>query len=501
MTLPTPDEDDFTMFLTPVTPRLLRWPSLACSTALALTLGGCAVGPDFKQPAAPTVSSYTAEKVETTASLDGQHFVAGQDVPAQWWKVFGSPALDALVDQALAHNADLEAAQAALRAARESAAAQGGGLWPSVDLHFMPTRQKVADTLASPLADNSYIYNLHTAQLNIAYAPDIFGGTRRQIEAGRAQAEVQRFQRNATYLTLVSNVVLAVVNEAALREQLQAAEQAAALAARQLDLVRQQRALGALGLADVAAQESLLAQAQAALPALRKQLAQQRDQIAVLAGRFPGEGGSPQLPLSALTLPAELPLSLPSTLVQQRPDVRAAQAQLQAASAQVGVAIANRLPSFNITGTIGSSAQEFSKLFTSGPGFWTLGLDLATPLFHGGSLQHQQRAAEAGLDQAGAQYRSVVLGAFQNVADTLHAIAADADGLAAATRAESAAQRSFDAAQAQWKAGIAGYPQVLLAQQNLLTASQSRLQAQAARLADTVALFQALGGGWWHQDL
>lgn len=479
----------------------LRWSGLAGCAALGLALGGCAVGPDFKEPEAPKVSAYTAEKVEAAKNIDGQRFVAGQDVPGQWWKAFGSPALDALVEDALTHNADLQAAQAALRSARETAAAQGGALFPSVDLHFMPTRQKVADTLASPLADNSYIYNLHTAQLNIAYAPDIFGGTRRQIEAGRAQAEVQRFQRNATYLTLVSNVVLAVVNEASLREQLQAAEKAEALAAQQLELVRQQRALGALGLADVAAQESLLAQAQAVLPGLRKQLAQQRDQIAVLAGRFPGQGGTPQVQLSALTLPAELPLSLPSTLVQQRPDVRAAQAQLQAASAQVGVAIANRLPSFTITGAIGSSAQEFSKLFTSGPGFWTLGLDLATPIFHGGSLQHQQRAAEAGLDQAGAQYRSVVLGAFQNVADTLHAIAADADALNAATRAEGAAQRSFDAAQAQWKAGIAGYPQVLLAQQNLLSASQSRVQAQAVRLSDTVALFQALGGGWWHQDL
>ncbi|MCP1572404.1 NodT family efflux transporter outer membrane factor (OMF) lipoprotein [Herbaspirillum rubrisubalbicans] len=483
----------------------LRWRGLAGATALGLSfglpLGGCAVGPDFKQPAAPQVSAYTAEHIEASQAIDGQRFVAGQDVAGQWWKAFGSPVLDSLVDDALAHNADLQAAQAALRAARETAAAQSGSLLPSVDLHFMPTRQKVADTLASPLADNSYIYNLHTAQLNIAYSPDIFGGTRRQIEAGQAQAEVQRFQRNATYLTLVSNVVLAVVNEAALREQLQAAEKAEALATQQLELVRQQRALGALGLADVAAQESLLAQAQAVLPGLRKQLAQQRDQIAVLVGRFPGQGGTPTLALSALKLPSELPLSLPSTLVQQRPDVRAAQAQWQAASAQVGVAIANRLPAFNITGTIGSSAQDISKLFTSGPGFWTLGLDLATPIFHGGSLQHQQRAAEAGLEQASAQYRSVVLGAFQNVADTLHAMAADADALKAAARAEDAAQRSFDAAQAQWKAGLAGYPQVLLAQQNLLTASQSRVQAQAGRLADTVALFQALGGGWWHQDL
>ncbi|BEV15795.1 efflux transporter outer membrane subunit [Herbaspirillum sp. DW155] len=486
------------MFLTFISPR---WPGLACATALGLVLAGCAVGPDFKTPDAPKVSAYTADKVETATPPDGQHFVAGQDVPGQWWKAFGSPALDALVEDALAHNADLEAAQAALHMARETAAAQGGSLWPSVDLQFTPTRQKVADTLASPLADNSYIYNLHTAQLNISYAPDIFGGARRQVEASRAQAEVQRFQRNATYLTLVSNVVLAVVNEASLREQLQAAEKAAALAAQQLELVEKQRTLGALGQADVAAQESLLAQAQAVLPGLRKQLAQQRDQIAVLAGRFPEQGGTPQLMLSALTLPSELPLSLPSTLVQQRPDVRAAQAQLQAASAQVGVAVANRLPSFSITGTLGSSAQDISNLFKPGTAFWSLGLNLATPIFHGGALQHQQRAAEAGLDQARAQYRSVVLAAFQNVADTLHAMAADADALKAAARAEGAARRSFDAAQAQWKAGLAGYPQVLLAEQNLLTASQSRVQAQAARLSDTVALFQALGGGWWHQDL
>lgn len=474
---------------------------LASAMACALALGGCAVGPDFQPPVAPQVQAYTAERVETARTIEGQRLVAGQEVAGQWWKAFQSPALDALVEEALAHNADLQAAQAALRAARETAAAQRGGLFPSVDLQYQPTRQKIADTLASPLADNSSIYTLHTAQLNIAYVPDIFGGTRRQIEASQAQAEVQRFQRNATYLTLVANVVLAVINEAALREELQAAEQAAALAAQQLELVRKQRSLGALGLADEAAQESLLTQAQAALPGLRKQLAQQRDQIAVLVGRFPAQEGSPAVALAALQLPTELPLSLPSTLVQQRPDVRAAQAQLQAATAQVGVAIANRLPSFSITGNIGSSAQQFSRLFSSGPGFWTLGLDLTTPLFHGGSLQHQQRAAEAELEQANAQYRSVVLGAFQNVADTLHAIANDADALSTAARAEAAAQRSFAAAQAQWKAGMAGYPQVLAAQQNLLGASQSRVQAHATRLADTVALFQALGGGWWHQDL
>lgn len=482
-----------------------RWSNLIGTAlfgaALGAGLGGCAVGPDFKQPDPPQVKAYTAEGVEASAGVDGQRFVSGQDVSGQWWTAFGSQPLNALVDAALANNPDLQAAQAALRAARETAAAQRGGLFPSVDAHFIPTRQSVASPLASPLADNSDLYTLHTAQLNISYAPDIFGGVRRQIEAGEAQAEAQRFQRNATYLTLVSNVVLAAFNEASLRDQLHAAEQAAALAARQLELVRKQRALGALGLADVAAQESLLAQAEAVLPALRKQLAQQRDQIAVLAGRFPGDGAMQHIDLSSLSLPAELPVSLPSSLVQQRPDVRAAQAQLQAASAQVGVAIANRLPSFTITGGIGSSAVSFSKLFTSGTGFWSLGLDVAQPIFKGGSLMHQQRAAEAGLEQAGAQYRSVVLGAFQNVADTLHAIAADADALATAMHAESAAQRSFDAAQAQWKAGASGYPLVLLAQQNLLQASQSRVQAQAARLADTVALFQALGGGWWNRDL
>ncbi|MBO9535169.1 efflux transporter outer membrane subunit [Herbaspirillum sp.] len=478
-----------------------RWISLIGTAVFGAALGGCAVGPDFKQPDAPQVKAYTAEGVEASAAVDGQRFVSGQDVSGQWWTAFGSQPLNALVEAALANNADLQAAQAALRAARETAAAQRGGLFPSVDLHYQPSRQSVASPLASPLVDNSYIYTLHTAQLNISYAPDIFGGLRRQIEAGQAQAEAQRFQRNATYLTLVSNVVLAALNEASLRDQLAAAEQAATLAAQQLELVRKQRALGALGLADVAAQESLLAQAEAALPALRKQLAQQRDQVAVLVGRFPGEGGLQRIELSSLSLPAELPLSLPSALVQQRPDVRAAQAQLQAASAQVGVAIANRLPSFTITGGIGSSALDFSKLFTSGTGFWSLGLDIAQPIFKGGSLRHQQRAAEAGLEQAGAQYRSVVLGAFQNVADTLHAIAADADALATAMRAESAARRSFDVAQAQWKAGLSGYPQVLLAQQNLLQTSQSRVQAQAARLADTVALFQALGGGWWNRDL
>lgn len=467
---------------------------------LALTMAGCAVGPDFHKPAVPQVMRYTADPVGADTAAESQRFAAGKDIPGQWWTSFGSPALNELVAAALLANPDLQAAEAALRAARETAAAQQGSLFPSVDVHLNPTRQSIANTLSSPTASGTNIYTLHTAQLNIGYVPDVFGGVRRQIESAAAQAEMQRFQRNAAYLSLTSNLVVAVIQEASLRAQLQATRELTVLAARQLELVSKQRTLGQLGAADVAAQESLLAQVQAGLPPLEKQLAQQRNVIAVLVGRFPSEDLVQRFELSSLTLPQELPLSLPAQLVEQRPDIRASEAQLHAASAQIGVAIANRLPNITLSANLGSSALDFSKLFTSGTGFWGVGADLAQPIFRGGTLMHQQRAAEALYDQAAAQYRSTVLSAFQNVADTLHAIDADGKVLIAAQKSERAAYRSFVIAGKQWEMGAAGSPAVLLAQQNYQQASIGLVQAQANRLTDSVALFQALGGGWWNRD-
>lgn len=469
---------------------------------LTAGLAGCAVGPDFQRPEAPATTRYTAEPMAahtaaaSTADGIAQHFVEGQDLPEQWWKLFGSDALDQLVSAALLANPDVQAAEAALRAAQENAAAARGAYWPSVEAHFTPVRQRNAEPLASPTASGENLYTLHTAQVNVAYAPDVFGSTRRQVEAGAAQTEVAQFQRRAAWLTLTSNVVAAAIQEASLRAQLQATREQIVSATRLLDMVKQQQRTGQLGAADVAAQETALAQLEATLPPLEKQLAQQRNLLAVLAGRLPSEAITQQFDFASLKLPEELPLSLPARLVEQRPDIRAAEAQLHAATAQIGVARAARLPNVALTASLGSVALDTATLFKSGTGFWSIGADLVQPIFRGGSLMHQERAAEAAYDQAAAQYRGTVLTAFQNVADTLHAIDADAKVLRAATTAERAANHSLQIAQRQRELGLIGMPAVLQAEQARQQTVIGLVQARTARYADTVALFQALGGGW-----
>lgn len=477
---------------------------MAVSVLLAAAAGGCAVGPDFHRPAAPAVAGYTPTPPAPTASapVEGgqvQRLVEGQEVAGQWWTMFGSGALNALVEAALKANPDLQSAEAALRVAQENLAAARGSFFPSVDAQMASTRQKTAAVLASPLASGNLLYSLHTAQLTVSYAPDVFGGVRREVEASAAQAEVAAFQREAAYLTLTANVVAAAIQEASLRAQVQATHEAVAVASRLLAAVRKQRQAGQLGAADVAVQESALAQIEATLPPLEKQLALQRDLITVLAGRFPSETIAQTFELESLQLPQALPLSLPSRLVEQRPDIRAAEAQLHAASAHIGVATAARLPSITLSADLGSSALAFSKLFTGGTGFWGLTGGIAQPIFRGGTLLHQQRAAEAAYDQAAAQYRSTVLTAFQNVADTLHAIDADARALQAASHAADAARKSLTIAQRQWTLGLIAYPAVLQAEQAYQQSLVSLAQARAGRLADSVALLQALGGGWWNR--
>lgn len=477
----------------------------AIAALMAITVAGCAVGPDFQRPAAPAVSRYTPQALPQqtasveTGTVEAQHFADGQDIPAQWWTLFHLEPLNELITSALKANADLKAAEAALRGAQENVAVQRGVYFPSISAQLNPTRQSVAGSLASPAASGNNLYSLHTTQLNIAYVPDVFGGNRRQVESLGAQAEAQRFQLEAAYLTLSANIAVAAIQEASLRAQIKATRDIVTAATRQLELMRKQRAAGQIGGADIAAQETALAQAEAALPPLEKQLALQRDLLAVLAGRFPSEDNAQQFELTALALPSELPVSLPARLVEQRPDVRAAEAQLHAAGAQIGVAIANRLPNITLTASAGSAVSEFSHLFRNGTGFWSLGLDLVQPIFQGGTLLHRQRAAEAAYDQAAAQYRSTVLLAFQNVADALHAIQFDANALKAAAAAERAAGKSLAIARRQWALGAVGYLAVLTAEQAYRQSEISLVQVRASRLADTVALFHALGGGWWNK--
>ena len=467
-----------------------------------MLLQGCAVGPDFHKPAPPATASYTLGELAPPDGL--QSFVPGLDIPGEWWILFHNQALDRLIRRALAANPTLTAAQAALRQARETVYAQEGSFFPDISATFEPSRNKTATRSVSPasglgLNGNPY-YGLITAQLAVSYTPDVFGGNRRQVESLVAQAEQQRFQLEATYLTLTSNLVAAAVNEAALRAQIAATRQIIAAETELLTVLRKQYTAGQIAEVDALAQEAALALAQAALPPLQRQLDVQRDAIAVLTGARPDEVVPETFALEDIALPRALPVSIPAVLVTQRPDIRQAEEALHSASALVGVAIANRLPSLTLTASGGSQSNFFNKLFASGNGFWSIAAAVTQPVFDGGTLLHRARAARATLDQAQAQYRSATLNALQNVADSLHALQADAATLAAAQRAERAAAASLRIIRLQVQLGQAAYLGILSAQQAALQARLTAVQATAGRLTDTAALFQALGGGWWHRQ-
>jgi NodT family efflux transporter outer membrane factor (OMF) lipoprotein len=469
-----------------------------------LALSACAVGPDFQPPPAPPVSGYTPEaQPASTASTDiaggaVQKFDLGRDIPAEWWTVFHSRELNALIAEALQTNPSLQAAQAALWQAKENLYAQAGKLLPSVDANSSATRQQFSPAEFGGSGPPS-IFNLYQATVNVSYAPDVFGGTRRQIEATGALADYQRFQLEASYLTLTANVVTAYVQAASLRGQIDATLDIIKAETDQLEVVRHQFEVGAAARTDVLTQQSEVATAQATLPPLQKQLEQQRHVLLALIGRFPSEARRDRLTLASLQLPTDLPLSLPSQLVEQRPDVRAAQAQLQQASAQIGVAVAARLPQFNLTGDYGSAALTTATLFTPPTIIWSLAASGTQPIFHGFTLLHQERAARAGYDMAEAQYRNTVLGAFQNVADALRALQLDAATLKAQRGALRAASDTLDLARGQYRLGAITYVTLLNSQRSYQLARLAVIQAQAARYADTAALFQALGGGWWNR--
>ncbi|MGZ3277713.1 MAG: efflux transporter outer membrane subunit [Caulobacteraceae bacterium] len=466
----------------------------------ALTLAACQVGPDFQGPAAPPAAAgYAAGGLPTAIAAD-QRLRPGADVPARWWEVYGSPELNALMDQAIKASPDIASAEAALRSAHELYLAQHGALLPTVDGGYNFTRQKFSDEIAPPqLNSSANPYSLHTLQLNVGYAPDVFGGLHRQAESALAQTEAQRFQAEAAYLALTANVAAAAIQQASLIAQIKDAEALVASDHKTLDALRRSQQAGELAAADVAAQEVVVAQAEQALPPLRKQLAQQNDLIAFLTGRTPAEAQVPAIDLDKLALPADLPVSLPSDLVRHRPDVRAAEANLHAASANVGVAIAARLPTFPLTANVGTQSADLGGLFSSPNIFWTVTGAVAQPVFDGGRLKRQQKSAEALLDQAKAQYRGAALAAFQNVADSLQALQGDARALDAAAAVDQAAARSLAAARKQLDAGEASVLPLLTAEQAQLQARAAVTQARAARLADSAALFQALGGGWWNR--
>ncbi len=471
----------------------------------AVMLGtGCSSGPEFRRPLAPLFSGTTAQPLPDSLPEHpregevAQRFLAGLPVDQRWWNGFGSPALDALVEHAVLANPDLEAAQAALRVAQETALAQQGSLLPSIQASYAPSRQKTpVGTLSPTLNSGDAVFNLHTAQVSVAYVPDVFGSVHRQIEQLSALAEVQQRQLEATYLTLVANVVAGAVNAAGLQAQIDATRALIRLQTEQRDLLARQRDLGAIAEGDVIAQDAALAQLQATLPPLRKQLELQRHVLSALSGQSAGQEAPPDFSLADFTLPAQLPMVVPAQLVDQRPDVRAAEAQLHAATAGLGVAMSNRLPQFGLSAGYGGTSTRLGDLFSPANTFWSLAASVTQTVFDGGALRHRERAADAALTQAGALYRSAVLTAFQNVADVLSALQQDADAAQASGTAERASQDSLEIARRMQLLGATGAAPVLLAEQGLLQSRLAGVQARTNRLADTVALYQALGGGGW----
>jgi NodT family efflux transporter outer membrane factor (OMF) lipoprotein len=474
----------------------------------SLLLAGCAVGPDFKTPAPArpidAASPYTPAPMPamtaSAASTGGavQRFANGQDIPAMWWQVFHSEPLDQLIRSSLEVSPTLASAQAALRQARENYEATAGSkLVPSVDGQLGVTRQKLS-ALSSGIPGGTE-YTAYAASVNISYNIDAFGATRRELEGLRAAVDYQTYQVEAAYLSLTANVVTTAIQEASLRAQLKATQDVIDAEQKSLNVIQKQAQLGAIAKSTVLQQQALLAQTRATVPSLEKALSQTRYQLAVFAGRLPSEQGLPEFNLDTLQLPEELPVSLPSELTRQRPDVRASEALLHEASAQIGVATANLYPQINLTGSYGAQSLTVGKLFSPSTTAWNFGAGLLQPIFNGGALQAQKRAAEAAYDQAQAQYQQTVLNAFLGVANTLRALDTDADALRAQAEAESLARQSLDLVNRQYTLGAVSYLGLLDSQRTYQQTRIALVQAQATRYADTAALFQALGGGWWNR--
>jgi NodT family efflux transporter outer membrane factor (OMF) lipoprotein len=477
--------------------------SVALAGAIALMTSGCMVGPDFMAPEAPRVGGYTAKSLSATVGTDApvgasQTLRLGDDIGAAWWRLYRSKEISALVVEAVRNHPDIAAAQAALRDAREAALADGGALLPQANASDSVTPQR---TSAAQIGQNGPATNftLYNVSVPISYTPDLFGGTQRRIESDDAAAEYQRFELEATFLTLTANVITAAISDASYAAQIKVTRELIALQQMQLDLLQGQFSLGAVGQSDVLSQKAQLAQTLAGLPPLQKARAQNRNQLMAYLGRLPSQDRDEAVSLEGLHLPGVLPVSLPSQLVRHRPDIRAAEAQMHEAGANVGVALANMLPSVTLSASSGSQALSVGQLFGPQTTVASFEASVSQSLFDGGTLYHKKEAQKAAYDQASAKYRSTVISAFQNVADALAAIKADADLLKAQVEAEKSARASFDISTAQFRGGSTTYTTVLNAEQTLLNASTNRVKAQAARLADTAALFQALGGGWWNR--
>lgn len=476
--------------------------SLFCflSFCLCLFAVGCSVGPDFVRPEPPQVKHYTGgAEPAATIPADGQtqRFEEGAQIAADWWRLFNYSRIDAVIKEAIANNPNIQAAQASLRQSQDNLRAGYGVFFPQVDAGFDATRQKSSLARFGESARSS-IFNLYTLQASVSYALDVFGGERRAVESLQAQVDFQRYAFLGTYLALSGNIVNTLIAQAAYREQIKATDQIIGIEKEQVGIAESQSQAGTVPYSNVLSLRSQLVAAEATLPLLRQKLSQADHLLATLAGRAPAEWVPPQITLADITLPGNLPLSLPSELVRQRPDILAAEAQLHSASANIGVATAAMFPNFTLSGAYGWSNNSLSNLVKNTSSIWNLGADVAAPIFHGGTLWFKREAAIEAYHQSLANYRQTVLSAFEQVADTLRALENDAEALKSQSEALSTAEETVRLLQANYQSGTAGYLQMLVADAQYSQAKIGYLQALAQRLQDTVALFVALGGGWWN---
>lgn len=468
----------------------------------AAMLTGCAtVGPDFKTPDAPAVARYTRESLPAAAASPtvgmggAQSVVTGQTVAPEWWTAFGSTRLDELVNQALHNNFTLAAAEATLRQARQLYAAQAGStLYPTVNAKLGASRNQVNAASRGESGNQQTLYNLYNAGVAVNYNLDLFGGNRRALEALAAKADYEEFQLAGARLALAGNIMTTVFGQAQVGAQITATEAILRDQQNQLDIARKRFELGAAAKADVLPLQTQAEQTRASLPALRNKLEQADHLLAVLTGQAPGAADIPRFTLAEFTLPARLPLVVPSELVRQRPDIQASTALLHVATAQYGVAVSNLYPQINLSATLGTQALTTGALFGPGSMIWSLAGQLAQPLFNAG-LKAGANAAEASLQAAGANYQQTVLEALRSVADTLRQLDNDAQALQAWAAADASAQASLQLVLQQYQLGATSYLQLLTAQQQAQQTRIGLIAAQAARLADSAALYQAMGGG------
>jgi NodT family efflux transporter outer membrane factor (OMF) lipoprotein len=470
----------------------------AMVAAAALALTGCALGPDFKRPDGPSEDRYTAEALHTEAAVEpgataNQHVVLGEQLSRDWWQLFQSAALDDVVERALAGNRTLVAAASSLAQAQEVAAAQAGTLAPQVGITGGIGRQKYGAEFLGTLAKPPP-FSYFAVGATVSYALDYTGGVARSVEQQYALADYQRQQLDAAYLAVTGNAVMLSLKIASIKAQMATVDAILGQDRENLKLVQEAFDAGSVSRLDIVSAQSQLASDTTLLPPLRQELSVTRHALAIILGQAPANAVLPEFELAQLSLPQQLPLSLPSELAHRRPDILAAEAQLHAATAAVGVANANLYPHIDLTATTGQQSIDLSHLFDRASNVWSIAGALVAPILDGGTLRAQQRAAVDALHATTANYEQTVLVAFGQVADSLQALDHDAEQLEAQAHAQDSARENVDLTRKSYNEGNTGVLQVLDAERLYQQARLGFVRADAQRYIDTVQLFLALGG-------